>query len=189
MKHARSRPDARACRLCAAPPRSGQPPTRRTRSISTPRTGASRSACARTSRRSTSQQIKALTKRGLLRRRRLPPRHRRLHGPDRRPDRHRHRRLGPAGPAGRVHRKEPFKRGTVGMARSQRPELRQLAVLHHASTGAARSTASTRSVGEVVSGMDVVDKIKKGDQADNGRSTSPTRSIKMQLAADAQMSA
>ena len=42
---------------------------------------------------------------GLLRRHRLPPRRviRRLHGPDRRPDGHRHRQVGPAEHPGRVH--------------------------------------------------------------------------------------
>ena len=38
-------------------------------------------------------RIRELAERGLLRRRRLPPRDRRLHGPGRRSDRHRHRRL------------------------------------------------------------------------------------------------
>ena len=40
--------------------------------------------------------------------------------------------------------------------------------------------------GEVVSGMDVVDKIKKGDAARNGQVTSPDKIVKMQLAADAK---
>ena len=40
--------------------------------------------------------------------------------------------------------------------------------------------------GEVVSGMDVVDKIKKGDAAANGMVSSPDKIVKMQLAADAK---
>jgi peptidylprolyl isomerase len=38
----------------------------------------------------------------------------------------------------------------------------------------------------VVSGMDVVDKIKKGDTARNGQVTNPDRIVKMQIAADAR---
>jgi peptidylprolyl isomerase len=38
----------------------------------------------------------------------------------------------------------------------------------------------------VVSGMDNVDKIKKGDQARNGAVTNPDKIIKMQVAADAE---
>ena len=57
---------------------------------------------------------------GLLQRRRLPPRHRRLHGPDRRPHGHRHRRSKlPNLPA--EFTPTPYKRGSVGMARSQSP--------------------------------------------------------------------
>ena len=40
-------------------------------------------------------------------------------------------------------------------------------------------------IGEVVSGMDVVDKLKKGARDDNGRVTDPDRVIRMQVAADA----
>ena len=40
--------------------------------------------------------------------------------------------------------------------------------------------------GTVVSGMDNVDKIKKGDQARNGAVTNPDKIIKMQVAADAE---
>ena len=39
-------------------------------------------------------------------------------------------------------------------------------------------------IGEVVSGMDVVDKIKKGDKADNGKVTNPDKIIKLRLAGD-----
>ena len=40
--------------------------------------------------------------------------------------------------------------------------------------------------GEVVSGMEFVDKIKKGDAGNNGLVTDPDRIVKMQLAADAK---
>ena len=41
-------------------------------------------------------------------------------------------------------------------------------------------------VGQVVSGMDAVDKIKKGPEADNGAVTDPDKILKMQVAADAK---
>jgi peptidylprolyl isomerase len=41
-------------------------------------------------------------------------------------------------------------------------------------------------IGQVVSGMDVVDKIKKGSEADNGKVSNPDRILKMQVAADAK---
>ncbi|RUX67918.1 peptidylprolyl isomerase, partial [Mesorhizobium sp. M2A.F.Ca.ET.040.01.1.1] len=39
-------------------------------------------------------------------------------------------------------------------------------------------------VGKVVGGMDLVDKIKKGDEADNGTVSDPDRMIKVRIAAD-----
>jgi peptidylprolyl isomerase len=42
-------------------------------------------------------------------------------------------------------------------------------------------------VGQVVSGMDVVDKIKKGAKEDNGAVTGPDKIVKMQIAADAAL--
>jgi len=41
-------------------------------------------------------------------------------------------------------------------------------------------------IGEVVSGMDAVDKIKKGPEANNGAVTNPDRIVRMQVAADAK---
>jgi peptidylprolyl isomerase len=41
-------------------------------------------------------------------------------------------------------------------------------------------------VGEVTSGMEVVDKIKKGDKAANGQVTNPDKIVKMRLAAGAE---
>jgi peptidylprolyl isomerase len=40
--------------------------------------------------------------------------------------------------------------------------------------------------GEVTSGMDVVDKIKKGSAADNGAVTDPDKIITMRMASDAK---
>lgn len=79
---------------------------------------------------------------------------------------------------------EPFKRGTVGMARSQDPNsansqfficFADAPFLNHKYT----------VVGQVVSGMDVVDKIKKGAKEDNGKVTDPDKIIKMQMAGGA----
>jgi peptidylprolyl isomerase len=41
-------------------------------------------------------------------------------------------------------------------------------------------------VGEVIAGMDVADKIKKGDRNANGTVRNPDRIVKMQLAAEAR---
>ena len=41
-------------------------------------------------------------------------------------------------------------------------------------------------VGQVVSGMDVVDKIKKGSEAEDGRVHDPDRIVRIQVAADAK---
>jgi peptidylprolyl isomerase len=41
-------------------------------------------------------------------------------------------------------------------------------------------------VGEVVSGMDVVDKIKKGPESQNGAVSNPDKITRMQVAADAK---
>ena len=38
--------------------------------------------------------------------------------------------------------------------------------------------------GEVTSGMDLVDKIKKGDPNDNGKVSNPDRMLKVRLASD-----
>jgi len=81
---------------------------------------------------------------------------------------------------------EPFKRGTIGMARSQDLDsansqfficFADASFLNHKYT----------VVGQVVSGMDVVDKIKKGAKEDNGAVTGPDKIVKMQIAADAAL--
>ena len=41
-------------------------------------------------------------------------------------------------------------------------------------------------IGEVTAGMDVVDKIKKGDAGANGSVQNPDKIVKMRLAADAK---
>src|SRR4051812_43468665 len=80
---------------------------------------------------------------------------------------------------------EPFRRGSVGMARSQDPNSAnsQFFICYE---GCGSLTGQYTIIGEVVSGMDVADKIKKGDQARNGQVTSPDKIVKMQLASDAK---
>ena len=79
---------------------------------------------------------------------------------------------------------EPFKRGTVGMARSQDPNSANSQFFICLGDAAFLNNKYT-VVGQVVSGMDVVDKIKKGAKEENGAVTAPDKIIKMQIAADA----
>ena len=81
--------------------------------------------------------------------------------------------------------KEPFKRGSVGMARSSEPNSAnsQFFICYE---GCGSLTGQYTLLGEVVSGMDVADKIKKGDPARNGQVTSPDKIVKMQVAADSK---
>jgi peptidylprolyl isomerase len=79
---------------------------------------------------------------------------------------------------------EPFKRGTVGMARSQDPDSANSQFFICFAEAPFLNNKYT-VVGEVVSGMDVVDKIKKGDKAANGAVTDPDKIVKMQLASGA----
>ena len=79
----------------------------------------------------------------------------------------------------------PYKRGTLGMARSQNPDSAnsQFFICYD---GCGSLTGQYTVIGEVVAGMDVVDKIKKGDRNANGMVQNPDRIVKMQLAADAR---
>ena len=81
--------------------------------------------------------------------------------------------------------KTQYKRGSVGMARSQSPDSAnsQFFICYE---GCGPLTGQYTLFGEVVSGMDVVDKIKKGDSAANGMVRNPDKIVKMQLAADAK---
>ncbi len=79
----------------------------------------------------------------------------------------------------------PYKRGSVGMARSQSPNSAnsQFFICYE---GCGSLTGQYTLFGEVVAGMDVADKIKKGSAADNGAVSNPDTIVKMQLAADAK---
>ena len=78
----------------------------------------------------------------------------------------------------------PFRRGTVGMARSQEPNSANSQFFITFADSSFLNGQYT-VVGEVVSGMDVVDKIKKGDKSASGQVRGPDKIVKMQLAANA----
>ena len=74
-----------------------------------------------------------------------------------------------------------FKRGVLGMARSQDPDSANsqfFIVFDDAGFLDGQYTA----FGEVASGMDVVDKIKAGTQANNGQVTNPDKIVSMRMA-------
>jgi peptidylprolyl isomerase len=79
---------------------------------------------------------------------------------------------------------EPFKRGTVGMARSQNPDSANSQFFIMFAAGDSLNGQYT-VIGEVTDGMNVVDAIKKGDRAANGQVANPDKIVKMQLATDA----
>jgi peptidylprolyl isomerase len=79
----------------------------------------------------------------------------------------------------------PFKRGTVGMARAEDPNSGNSQFFICLADSDFLDGHYT-VFGQVISGMDVVDKIKKGDKDNNGMVTNPDKIVKMQLAADAK---
>jgi peptidylprolyl isomerase len=77
----------------------------------------------------------------------------------------------------------PFVRGVVGMARAQDPDSAnsQFFIMF----GAAPSLDGDYTVvGEVESGMERVDAVKKGDPSQNGMVADPDRMVKVRIAAD-----
>ena len=74
----------------------------------------------------------------------------------------------------------PFKRGIVGMARANDPNSANSQFFIMYADGAFLNGKYT-VIGEVVSGMDAVDKIKKGEPV-----VDPDRMIRVQVAADAK---
>ena len=80
---------------------------------------------------------------------------------------------------------EPFKRGTVGMARAQDPDSAN-SQFFICIADAAFLNGSYTVFGEVVSGMDVVDKIKAGTQDNNGAVKNPDKIVSIRFAPDAQ---
>ena len=74
----------------------------------------------------------------------------------------------------------PFKRGVVGMARANDPNSANSQFFIMYADGAFLNGKYT-VVGEVLSGMDAVDKIKKGEPV-----ADPDRMTRVQVAADAK---
>ena len=126
-------------------------------------------------------QIKTLVKQQVLRRHRVPSRHSRLHGPDRRSHRHRHGRLRPCPTCRPSSTPTHFNRGMLGMARSEDPNSAN-SQFFICFADAGFLDGKYTAFGEVVSGMDVVDKIKAGTQANNGAVTNPDKIVTMRMA-------
>ena len=81
--------------------------------------------------------------------------------------------------------KAHFKRGSLGMARADDPNSgNSQFFICFADSGFLDGQYTL--FGEVIDGMDVVDKTKKGSQADNGTVTDPDKIVKMELATDAK---
>ncbi|WP_378951137.1 peptidylprolyl isomerase [Mesorhizobium sp. ANAO-SY3R2] len=80
---------------------------------------------------------------------------------------------------------ENFKRGVVGMARSQDPNSAnsQFFIMFDA---APSLDGQYTIVGDVEKGMELVDGIKKGDAAQNGVVSDPDSMVKVRIAADAK---
>ncbi|MBN9251095.1 MAG: peptidylprolyl isomerase [Mesorhizobium sp. 61-13] len=78
---------------------------------------------------------------------------------------------------------EPYVRGIVGMARAQDPNSAnsQFFIMF---APADSLNGQYTVVGQVESGMELVDNIKKGDDAQNGSVTDPDRMIKVRIASD-----
>ncbi len=77
--------------------------------------------------------------------------------------------------------KAPFKRGTVGMARTQDPNSANSQFFICFADQPSLNGQYT-VFGEVVSGMEVADLIKKGSEADNGLVDNPDKIVTFRLA-------
>ena len=77
----------------------------------------------------------------------------------------------------------PFTRGMVGMARSRSPNSAnsQFFIMY---ADAPHLNGQYTVVGQVIAGMDVVDRLKKGDRAQNGKVMNPDRIVRMLVVAD-----
>jgi peptidylprolyl isomerase len=81
--------------------------------------------------------------------------------------------------------KEPFERGTVGMARSSNPNSGD-SQFFICLAPATFLNGQYTVWGKVIEGMQYVDNIKKGDKAANGAVDNPDKIVRMQVAADAK---
>jgi peptidylprolyl isomerase len=78
---------------------------------------------------------------------------------------------------------EPFERGTVGMARANDPDSAD-SQWFICFAQASSLNGSYTVIGKVISGMEFVDGIKKGDPNANGTVTDPDTIVKLAVAAD-----
>jgi len=74
-------------------------------------------------------------------------------------------------------------RGTLSMARSSDPDSAN-SQFFICFTAAAFLDGQYTAFGRVISGMEFVDAIKRGDEASNGQVTDPDKIVKLQVAAD-----
>jgi peptidylprolyl isomerase len=81
--------------------------------------------------------------------------------------------------------KTHFTRGVLGMARSNEPDSAN-SQFFITTADAGFLDGKYTAFGEVVSGMDVVDKIKAGTEANNGAVTDPDKIVTMRMASDAK---
>jgi peptidylprolyl isomerase len=79
----------------------------------------------------------------------------------------------------------PFKRGTLGMARTSEPDSAN-SQFFICIADAPFLDGKYTVFGQVTSGMDVVDKIKKGDEGNNGAVTNPDKIVTLRLVSDAK---
>ena len=79
-----------------------------------------------------------------------------------------------------------FRRGVVGMARKGNDVNSANSQFFIMFADAPHLNGQYTVIGEVVSGMDVVDKLKKGSEAAGGAVTDPDKMTKIQIAADAK---
>jgi peptidylprolyl isomerase len=79
--------------------------------------------------------------------------------------------------------KQPFERGTVGMARSQDPNSGD-SQFFICFAPASFLNGQYTVWGQVTQGMEFVDKIKQGERAANGAVANPDKIVRMQVAAD-----
>lgn len=79
----------------------------------------------------------------------------------------------------------PFERGTLGMARTSDPDSAD-SQFFICLAPAPNLNDKYTVWGQVTSGMEFVDRIKKGSAADNGKVLDPDKIVKMQVATDAK---
>ena len=78
----------------------------------------------------------------------------------------------------------PFKRGSLGMARDPSDKDSANSQFFICLADQPQLNGKYTNFGEVVSGMDLVDKIKKGSKSENGKVTDPDKIFKLRMAGD-----